>query len=117
MAGTKLNPLFRGDSREYTLAFTDSEGSVVNIGDWTVYFTLKKYAWKSDEEADVKKDITEHTNPSQGQTKIVLISSDTEGLRTGIYSYDIQIKKADGTIITILSGTLEIKADITRRTD
>lgn len=115
MAGTKLNPLYRGDSRQYTLTFTDSEGAVVPIEGWTVYFTLKKYAWKSDEEADVKKDVTEHTNPSQGETKIVLSSSDTVSLRTGVYRFDIQIKKGDGTIITILSGTLEIKADITRR--
>lgn len=112
-----LNPLFIGKDRQYDLTFTDSEGVVVPITGWTIYFTLKKYAWKEDEEADIKKNITIHTNPLAGETKIVLEPSDTEDLRTGIYNFDIQTKKANGTIITLLYGILELKMPITRRAD
>lgn len=115
MAGTKLNPLYIGDSREYNLSFTKSNGTKIPITGWKIYFTLKKYAWKKDEEADIKKDITDHTNPLAGETKIVLEPSDTKNLKTGIYRFDVQIKKQDGTKITLLNGTLELKMPITRR--
>lgn len=119
MPGNKvtLNPLYRGDSREYTISFTKGDGSKIDITGWKVYFTLKKYAYKSDEDADLKKDVTEHSNPSEGETKIILMAGDTENLGIGIYHFDIQIKKNDGTILTVLKGTLEVMLDITRRTD
>ena len=112
-----LNPLYRGDSREYTLSFTNNDGTKIDITEWKIYFTLKKYAWKADENADVKKDILVHSNPLEGETKITLEARDTENLVAGIYSFDIQIKRADGTILTVLKGKLEIILDITRRID
>lgn len=112
-----LNPLYRGDSRECTLSFTKNDGSKIPITGWKIYFTLKKYAWKADEDADLKKDITVHSNPLDGETKITLTSEDTQNLGIGIYNFDIQVKKVDGTILTILKGKLEILLDITRRTD
>ena len=119
MAANKviLNPLYRGDSWEYTLSFTNNDGSKINITGWKIYFTLKKYAWKSDGDADVKKDILVHSNPLEGETKITLEARDTENLTAGIYVFDIQIKRADGTVLTVLKGKLEIILDITRRTD
>lgn len=112
-----LNPLYRGDSREYTLSFTKSDGSKIDITEWKIYFTLKKYAYQSDEDADLKKDVTEHSNPTDGETKITLTAGDTENLEIVVYNFDIQIKKDDGTILTVLKGTLKIMLDITRRTD
>lgn len=112
-----LNPLYRGDSREYTLSFTDSEGTIIPITGWKIYFTLKKYAWKADDNADIKKDILVHSNPLEGETKITLTAEDTKNLGIGVYSFDIQIKRADETVLTVLKGTLEIMLDITRRTD
>jgi len=112
-----LNPLYQGNRREYTLSFTDSKGAIIPITGWKIYFTLKKYAWKADEDADVKKDILVHSNPLGGETKITLTTEDTKNLGIGVYSFDIQIKRADGTILTVLIGTLEIMLVITRRKD
>lgn len=112
-----LNPLYRGDSWEYTLSFTNNDGSKINITGWKIYFTLKKYVWKSDEDADLKEDITEHSNPLEGKTKITLTTEDTKNLGIGVYNFDVQVKRADETILTVLKGTLEILLDITRRTD
>ncbi len=112
-----LNPLYRGDSREYTLSFTNNDGTKIDITGWKIYFTLKKYAWKADADADIKKDITAHLKPLEGETKITLTAGDTKNLGIGVYNFDIQIKRADGTILTVLKGTLEIMLDITRRTD
>lgn len=112
-----LNPLYRGDSREYTLSFTNKDGTKIDITNWKIYFTLKKYAWKADIDADLKKDITVHSNPLEGETKITLTSEDTKDLGMGVYNFDIQVKRADETILTVLKGRLEIILDITRRTD
>lgn len=117
MAGTTLNPLYRGNTRPYALTFTDEDGEPIIITDWKLYFTLKKYAWKLDADASVVKDIIEHTDPTNGKTQFVLTESDTKDLRSGVYVFDIQIKKADDAIVTLLSGTLELLTRITRRTD
>lgn len=117
MAGTTLNPLYKANARPYTLNFTDEDGLAISIVDWKLYFTLKKYAWKLDADASIVKDITEHSDPTHGITTFTLTKSDTEELRSGVYVFDIQIKKADGTIVTLLVGTLELKTRVTRRTD
>ena len=114
---TELSPLFRGDSREYALTFTDKEGAAIDISGWKVYFTLKKNPLINDDGALLKKDTTDHEAPTEGKTKIVLAPSDTDDLKPGDYVYDIQIKKPSGDVITVVKGTLKIEADVTRRTD
>lgn len=117
MAGTTLNPLYRGNDRIYALVFTDDVGARLDITDWKLYFTLKKYVWKLDDDASIKKDIIVHSNPSQGETQFTLVSSDTIDLRSMVYVFDIQIKTKVGTIVTLMAGTLELKTRVTRRVD
>ena len=112
-----LNPIYRGDSREYTLNFTDKNGKLIDITAWKVFFTLKQYYSDNDDKAVIKKDIETHYDPTNGQTKIILLPSDTEDLIRGTYYYDIQVKRAEQNIITVLSGTIEVRPDVTRRTD
>jgi len=102
-----LNSFHRGSTRAYLLTFTDSDGDAINITDWTVYFTMKKnYA---DAEAKISKDITEHSD-AEGGLSIVTLTSDDTDLVPGKYFYDIQIKKDDGSIETVLSGQVQILA-------
>ena len=103
-----------GDSKIYVLSFT-LEGEVLPITDYTVFFTVKRYSWLIDLEAAVSKDITEMFDPTGGVAKITLDPEDTESLDPGIYLYDVQIKKSDGTILTILNGELEILYHVTKR--
>lgn len=112
-----LNPIFRGDSREYLLTFTKDDGSAIDIGEWKVYFTVKKNYRDDDTEAIIKKDISDHYDPGNGKTKITLSPEDTEVV-PGNYYYDIQVRRvADPlNIITVLSGRVEVKSDVTRRT-
>lgn len=113
---TNLTPLFRGDSRDYSLTFTDDNGDAINITGWKVYFTLKKNEWDKDSKAVVKKDTTEHEAPGEGHTIISLEPSDTDALEAGDYHYDFQVKKPQGDILTVAQGILKILTDITRRT-
>lgn len=112
-----LEPIYRGDSREYKLTFTDSKGAAIPITGWKVYFTVKDNRRDSDDLAVIKKDITVHDDPENGKTKIIISPSDTNDLQPGIYYYDIQVKRGIENILTVLAGRLKIITDITRRTD
>lgn len=111
-----LNPIFRGDSREYLLTFTNGGGSAIPITGWKLYFTVKKNYRDDDSKSVIKKDISDHYDPENGKTKISLLPVDTDVV-PGDYYYDIQVKRAIDDIITVLAGKLEIKSDVTRRTD
>ena len=43
--------IVRGDSKQYTLYFKDSDGVVIDITGWTVFFTVKE---KIDDEEEIK---------------------------------------------------------------
>ena len=107
--------LTRGDDKYYILTFTDSNGDPIDITGWIIFFTVKRDLDDTDDEALIKKDITSHTDPTNGQTRIHLTNDDTDLI--GSYYYDIQVKKSDGTIITILEGAITFKKDITQRTE
>jgi len=112
-----LSPLYRGDSREYTLSFVDKNGTAIDITGWKVYFTLKRSIGQNDGSATLKKDIVNHESSIKGKTKIVLTSSDTDDLKPDNYVYDIQVKKPNGDVITVVMGSITIEADVTRRAD
>jgi len=66
-----------------------------------------------DDDAKIKKNITNHTDPIHGKTEIRLDPADTELL--GEYFYDIQVKTPAGAIITIATSSIMFNYDVTRR--
>jgi len=112
-----LQPLYRGDSREYNLTFTDSNGGAIDISGWKVYFTMKKDYKDDDTKAVIKKDITVPGGSVSGKTGFILSPTDTENIKPDNYYYDIQVKRGVESILTVVSGVINIKADVTRRTD
>lgn len=107
--------MVRGDSKTYTLLFRDENDACVDITGWTIFFTVKQNAGQTDDDAKIKKDITVHTDPLNGQSAIELTPSDTANLLGG-YLYDIQYKDTTGKIQTIVEGIFSVSKDITRRT-
>lgn len=108
--------LTRGDDRTKILKFKDSSDNPIDITGWIVFFTVKKSYLDSDDDALIKKDITSHSDPSNGKTRLVIEASDTDDMDNGKYYYDIQVKKGDGKINTVLNDILELSYDVTRRT-
>ena len=106
--------VFRGDDKVYNLSFKDGDGVAIDITDWTIFFTVKKNKLTPDADADISKDITVHTAPLTGLSAITLTDSDTD-LDPRLYWYDIQVKKDDGTISTVIKDKFQVKGDITRR--
>ena len=113
--------LYRGDNKSFTLHFTDANGDPIDITGWKIYFTMKRTLIQSDAEADLKQDTTEHDDPENGLTSIHLSNGQTDLLEAGElpteYFYDIQVKKTDGSILTVVSGVIKVLSDVTRRED
>jgi hypothetical protein len=105
----------RGDTQTYTLYFCDDDGAREDITGWTVFFTAKIKSSDLDTAVTtIKKDVTVHTDPTNGETQIFLTSTDLANV--GRYIFDVQVKTATGDIKTILEGNLIITQDITTRT-
>ena len=113
MATLKDLSNLRGDTAKYTLTITKADGTAQDITGWTVWMTIKAAFSDTDAQAKVQKIVTTHTNPTGGVTTITILASDTTAL-SGTYYYDIQIKKTDATIETVLYGDYVISEDITR---
>ena len=104
----------RGDTKTYTLYFEDENGARIDITGWIVFFTVKVHIDDSDDDAKIKKTITSHTDPTNGETQIPLTSTDTADV--GNYVYDVQYRSTTGTIKTVIEGFLVIAKDVTQRT-
>lgn len=110
MAGTKLS-FYRENTVNINLSFTG-----VDLTGATVYFTVKPTfdTDESDTSAIIKKDVTSHTDPTNGLTTISLLPADTN-VTPGKYGYDIKLKKATGEQTTVTVGQAIIKDAYTLR--
>lgn len=85
--------MIRGDSGAFTISITDTDGSPVELtGGDVLTFTLRRAA----------------RNPAIVLQKIIadgeldIKPADTEGLTFGAYVYDIELKRADGYVDTVI---------------
>jgi hypothetical protein len=103
---------YRGDDFIRTIEFTEDNEPLSIVG-WVVYFTVKRNPDDTDDDAIIKKDITEHSDPSGGITKITVPKSETNYL--GEFYCDIRVKNADGIVKTMDKGSIKFIRDISRR--
>lgn len=104
--------LFSNTTKAYELRFTRN-GIPEDITGWTVYFTVKEEENDADNDAVIKKDITSHTDPTNGITLIQLTTSDTD--REGSFRYDIKFKDDEGNSDILLWGEISFVKPITQR--
>jgi hypothetical protein len=93
------------------LNFTD-----VDLTGATVYFTLKSDYDDdaTDSTALISKDVTVHTNPTAGETAVILTPTDTN-ITPGNYYYDVKLEKASGEQQTIQIGRCKVLPAVTNR--
>lgn len=108
--------IVRGDNENIEVTFTDNDTNLpINITGYTVYFTVNMTKDSiDDEDAVIKKDITDHTDPTNGKTLIQLTSTDT-AIAIGKYHYDVQYKDENNQIKTVVIGNINIIQDVTKR--
>ena len=105
--------IYRGDDKTWNLAFKDAEGDPIDITGATVWFTAKENTTDEDASAVLQKQITSHSNPTQGETQLSLIPSDTDAMEVKDYEYDMQLVESSGKVSTFMRGKLNIIQDIT----
>lgn len=112
----------RGTTLPITVTITDANGAPVDLTGATVYFTAKTAESDTDatdNNATIKVDVTEHSNPTEGETLIVLTADDTT-VNPANYYYDITVKypaigDADPVVNTVVEGKLKIDGKPTNR--
>lgn len=115
MASPTRLTTYRGDTLNLPISMVNTDtGEPQDITGWTFYFTLKSKIGNADADAEVKKDVSLHSNPTGGQTAIELTASDTANL-LGQYTYDIEFLKPDGTVTTIVEDKITFLQSVTRR--
>jgi len=107
--------LIRGDSSSIRFEFQEN-GVASDLTGCTVFFTAKPALTNDtgDTTAVITVEVTSHTDPTNGITTIPLSSTDTD-VAPADYYYDIQVKKVDGSIVSIPAQLLTVQADVTRR--
>jgi len=87
-----LNLLW-GNATSRTVTIT-TNGAPYNLTGKTVRFTIKRSIDlnnTNDEDALILKDITVHSNPSNGETMLTLTGNDMKFINEGVYYADFRI--------------------------
>lgn len=107
--GTNLS-MIRGDSESITVSLTDEQGSSTPLIDGdTIYFTVKTTVHTTSK--ILQKVVTLFED---GVAYIEITPEDTKSLIFRDYVYDVQLTRADGTIMTIIPPSkFTIKGEVT----
>jgi hypothetical protein len=110
-----LDPLVRGDDWTLKLTLTSS-GSVLDITDYTFWFTLKTNIDDADPGAVQVSATSGSPDAAAGILYINVPRASTDGLQSGTYNYDVQQIDNNGNVQTLLIGKVKVVKDITRST-
>lgn len=112
----KIKDIVRGTTRAINVTFTNQDGSAVDLTGGKVFFAAtRETAPTDDSNAAIDIDpITSHTDPTNGRTRIVLSSSDTD-VAAGTYNVGVQAVLANEAVIED-TGKLKIKQDYKKAT-
>ncbi|MBF0342116.1 MAG: hypothetical protein HQL95_14320 [Magnetococcales bacterium] len=110
---------YRGDTKVFTLSFSNPDASPVDITGHTLWFTMKRTANDQDSEAVLQKRVMFPSTPASvaGSGSLLLDSTETSLIEPGIYLYDMQkvIPGNPPVVATFISGRIQVLPDITRR--
>jgi hypothetical protein len=113
--GAKDFEIVKRDTSSIVVTVQNSDETPIDITGYTFFFTAKTNATDTDDNAVIKKDVTSHSDPTNGQTTITLSATDTDVDPARLW-YDIQMKDTSSNITTLLMGFVTIVQDITVRT-
>ena len=82
--------IIKGTDNSIKITFTENDVPV-NITGYTILFTVKKQCDinKDDDFALIKKTITTHSDPTHGESTLILSSTDTD-IDEGNYYWDLR---------------------------
>ncbi len=100
----------RKTTKNYEIVFT-KDGANEDITGWTIYFMAKEKMDDPDTSAVIDKEVTIHTDPTNGETIIELTSSDTD-ISCGNYYYSIDYLDDEGNEGILVWGKLKISKKV-----
>ena len=102
------------DTKNYYIKVRKN-GVLQNITDWTLYFTVKENISDDDSEAVINKKVTSHSDPTNGESLIELIASDTD--LVGDYWYSLDYKDEEDNEGTLKWGKIQFEQSIRKLRD
>ena len=113
LPGSHDMTLVIGDTFVRSFTFKDSGGDAVDITGWTPNMHLRtrpgstsaNYDWGS---------LFDTSSAASGVVTLTVPAPTTASITAGIYSYDLEMTKADSTVQTYLTGTVTVLQDSTR---
>ena len=107
--------IYQKTSKGIELIFRDkTNGGYKDITGWTIYFTVKESRNDSDDNAIIKKDITDHSDPINGKSLIELTVLDSNKTPNN-YWYDIKYKDTNGGAGILFEGRMKVVKPVTTR--
>lgn len=110
--------IFRGNDHVLDLVFDDggNPASAIDITGYTFLFAVKRKTdiKKDDSAALITKDVTTHSDPTNGISEIELTDSDTD-LEPDTYIYGVTSVDASGDRQTVKVGDFVITDDPNKR--
>jgi len=107
--------LFKGATKTLEIIVTEN-GVAFDITNWTIYFTVKKYLTDDDEDAEIRKEVSDHEEAISGKTLINLSTIDTD-IEPREYYYSVDFKDTEGNKGVILHGKLLVKRAVMQDRD
>ena len=114
--------IIAGNDKVLKLHVKDDDGVSIDITDFTFLFTCKSDLTLDDDstvpEAELQYDVTSHSEPTNGKTKIEILNADTSDL-LGNYMYSIKLITDDDPIkiYTVVEGLITFRQDVTMRNE
>jgi len=111
--------IIRGNTTTFNILFKDNNGAVMNITDYTVWFTVRATVPATSVHTDVGAVIAVKqlpaalTDPLIGKTTFTLTPTNTD-IDPGIYVYDVQYSTDDDDRYSSAIGNFSVTPDITR---
>lgn len=96
-----------GDSKTLVVTVKDAEGVAVNITGSTIKWRAARSFGKAAVISKTTSSGIQITDGANGQFTVTLSTSDTDDL-LGVYYHEAEVTASDGTISTVLSGTMKI---------
>ena len=100
--------LVRGDDWRYEIPVIDSNNALF---DWTGYANAASELRRNIDDPNPIATFT--VTLSTGSIKLALAKASTVNIEPSVYLYDIQLDFPDGSLQTIIRGTLTVVADVT----